>query len=225
MRRIHPLMLIAALFFSPSTARTERHFLRNVVEEFALRAIQDARIGERVSLPDAIFRQTSADTSDTQLAQLAAKSAATCNATHRRALDMYRVPVELLTTRGAKLGQEFAVLGRGFCYCNAEEGNCRLWIYLYKDGHYSKLLDIEDASTFGFVPSKSVLPLLIVWTQLSPTERGARVFHFYAGQYNEAGAWVERYEYADDNPFNDEPYVHAAPKIESRFPPGYPVPD
>jgi hypothetical protein len=52
-----------------------------------------------------------------------------------------------------------------------------------------------------------------------------RVFHFYAGKYDEAGAWVERYEYADRRSDSDEPCIHELPQIESRFPPGSAVPN
>ncbi|MGB8325876.1 MAG: hypothetical protein WCE52_23165 [Candidatus Acidiferrum sp.] len=141
--------------------------MRNVVEEFALHAKRDARVGERVSLPDAIVQQVSST---------AAKSAISCNETHRHALDAYRLPPS------AKGEQAFAILGRGFCYCNVE-GNCRMWVFTFKDGKFDKALEIEDAQTFGYVSSKSAFPPLVVWKRLEPTEFGARVFHFYAGQY------------------------------------------
>src|SRR5260370_12201571 len=82
-------------------ARTRNHFLRNVFEEFALHAKRDARVGERVSLPDAIFQQVSST---------AAKSAISCNQTHRRALDAYPLP----TT--PKSEQAFPILCPAFSY-------------------------------------------------------------------------------------------------------------
>ena len=175
----------------------------------SLHAKRDARVGERVSLPDSIFQQVSST---------AVKSAISCNETHRHALDAYRLPPS------AKGEQAFAILGRGFCYCNVE-GNCKMWVFTFKDGKFEKVLEIEDAQTFGYVSSKSAFPLLIVWTRLGPTEFGARVFYFYAGKYDEAGAWVERYEYADPSSDSDEAYIHELPQIESRFPPGFLVPN
>jgi hypothetical protein len=209
MRRFRLLALIAAIAFAVPIARTQHHFLRNVVEEFALHAKRDAHVGERVSLPDAIFQQVSST---------AVKSAISCHETHRHALDAYRLPPS------AKGEQAFAILGRGFCYCNVE-GNCKMWVFTFKDGKFDKALEIQDAQTFGYVSSKSAFPLLIVWTRLEPTEFGARVFHFYAGKYDEAGAWVERYEYADPRSDSDEAYIHELPEIESRFPPGFAVPN
>jgi hypothetical protein len=157
----------------PSRSRGPNIFVRNVVEEFALHAKRDARVGERVSLPDAIFQQVSST---------AVKSAISRNETHRRALDAYRLPPS------PKGEQVFAILGRGSCYCNVE-ANCKMWVFTFKDGKFDKALEIQDAQTFGYVSSKSAFPLLIVWTRLEPTEFGARVFHFYAGKYDEAGAW------------------------------------
>jgi hypothetical protein len=202
-------LFILAAFVSLAPASAQNRFLRNVVEEFALRAKQDARVGEQVSVPDSIFRE---------LAATADKSAPTCGETHRHALAMFRI---LPAPKGE---QAFAILGRGLCYCKLE-GNCRFWIYVYKNQKFEKTLEIDDAQTFGFVSSKSALPLLIVWTRLAPTEFGARVFHFSSGKYDEAGAWVERYDYADPHDDLDYSYIHEVPQIESRFSPGQSVPN
>jgi hypothetical protein len=96
MRRFRLLALIAAIALAVPIARTQHHFPRNVVEEFALHAKRDAHVGERVSLPDAIFQQVSST---------AVKSAISCNETHRHALDAYRLPPS------AKGEQAFAILG------------------------------------------------------------------------------------------------------------------
>jgi hypothetical protein len=105
MSRFRLLAFITVIALAVPIARTQHHFLRNVVEEFALHAKRDARVGERVSLPDAIFQQVSST---------AAKSAISCNETNRRALDAYRLPPS------AKGEQASAILGQGFCYCNLE---------------------------------------------------------------------------------------------------------
>lgn len=209
MFRLRPLLLTVTLLFGVANALAQNRFLRNVVEEFALHARQDARVGEQVSVRDSIYRELSA-TAD--------KSAATCGETHRHALSMFRI---LPAPKGE---QAFAILGRGFCYYKLE-GNCRFWIYIYKNQKFEKTLEIDDAQTFGFVPSKSALPLLIVWTRLAPTEFGARVFHFAGGKYDEAGAWVERYDYADPHDDPDDSYIHEVRRIESRFSPGQSVPN
>lgn len=191
---------ICALAGIVPASYAQPRFLRNVVEEFALRAKQEARAGEKVSIPDAVY---------SELSESADKST-TCNETHRRALAMYRI---VPAPKGA---QAFAVLGRGFCYCK-EEGNCRFWILIYRGQKYEKILELEEAETFGFISSKAQMPLLIVWTRLAPTELGATVYRFYRWKYEDAGAWVERYEYADPHCDSDEPYIHPIPQIESRL--------
>jgi hypothetical protein len=171
MSRLRALFQIATLLFGVATALAQNHFLCDVVEEFALRVKQGARVGEQVSVPDSIYRELSAR---------ADKSAATCNETLRRALSMDRI---LPAPKGE---QAFAVFGRGFCYCTLE-GNCRFWIVIYREQKFEKILELKKAETFGFVSSKSALPLLIVWTRLAPTEFGARVFHFYGGKIRRSG--------------------------------------
>jgi hypothetical protein len=133
MRRFRRFAFIAAIALAVPIAPTQHHVLRNVVEEFPLHAKRDARVGERVSVPDTIFQQ---------LSPTAAKSAISSDETHRHALDAYRLPPS------AKGEQAFAILGRGFCYCN-EQGNCKIWVFIFKDGKFEKALEIEDLQTFG----------------------------------------------------------------------------
>jgi hypothetical protein len=77
-----------------------------------------------------------------------------------------------------------------------------------------KIFQTEEAAAFGFVPSRSGTPLLIVWTGESAVEKFAVVYKLDYGEFLKAASWKEVYEYQDE----DEEYrVHVYSTMPSAF--------
>jgi hypothetical protein len=178
----------------------------NAIELFALRALREARTGQRIPLPTVLLQTVSAS--------LAGK-APSCTSLHQNLLDVYRLPFS------TGLLDAYAVLGHGLCYCS-NEGNCKLWIFSLHKGKYEKLLEADWVLRFGFVRSRSALPNLVIWTQCASMQRGARVFKFDGTDYEEAGRWIEDYYYEDED---GRTRFHERPAILSYFSFGESLPD
>lgn len=206
MHLFRPFLLIvwAALF--PQFTRRELVPADPLLQEFVNRVRLQARMGGEVPMTDEMF---------TEMRQTMKQFPKVCSAPHRLAVSAYQI------TSTEKDWEAVAVAGRGLCYCSML-GNCRLWIFRNKKGKLHKVFDTDMAEKFGFVPSHSGNPLLIVWTRESAVERSALVYKWDYGAYEEAARWIEFYNYEDED---EEVRVHATPKIYSEMPLGVFLPD
>jgi hypothetical protein len=175
------------------------------VEAFARRARAQARTGQPMPLPSAIFKSIvdeNADEDEPDCPQPSAKD-----------FEAHRIP--------AGPRNSVAVLGGGACACSPT-GNCDLWIYEFKGGAYHPVLSAVTAQSFGFLKSQSHgWPDLVVWSHGSATETGARLFRFRNHEYVSSGAWDEEFEYLDDH---GEIVTPAKPRITSYFGPEDTIP-
>ena len=138
-----------------------------------------------------------------------------CSKPHLLAVNAYQIPAT------EKNWEAVAIAGHGLCYCSMSL-NCRFWIFRIKNGKLSKVFKTNSASSFGFLPSRSGIPLLVVWTRESAMEQFAIVYKYEYGEYVETASWKEVYEYED----KDEEYrVHNTPRIYSDMPLGFFLPD
>ena len=177
------------------------------IERFAARARREVIVGIRVRVPDQIFRE---------LSSRAPNDFEPCDPRERSSLAVYRVPLAMKGEMG------LAVQGRGFCYCSAT-GNCAFWVYRKTKGEYCLVLEADMVQVFGLLHSREqALPILIVWSHDSGTERSANVFRFNGTKYEAAGAWIESYEYAGTN---GNVRVSKKPKITSHFATTDTIPD
>ncbi|HEY2121460.1 MAG TPA: hypothetical protein VGH37_19920 [Candidatus Acidoferrum sp.] len=201
MHWLKPILLLALIAFPAQMAQMALSPADELLQEYAQRVRQDARVGEQVSLTDEMF---------SKMRETFKEYPAICSKPHIKAVSASSVPF------GQEDWEAVAIAGRGMCYCTMI-GNCRMWIYRIKNGKMHKIFQTEEAAAFGFVRSRSGTPLLIVWTRESAVEKFAVVYKLDYGEFLEAASWKEVYEYQDEH---EEYRVHDTPKIYSTMPLG-----
>jgi hypothetical protein len=93
-------------------------------------------------------------------------------------------------------GELIAVWGKSSCYCSPT-GNCAFWIFRFKDGKYSQLLETDMVREFGFVPSESLrLPDVVLWSHDSAMRFPGHLWKFDGRNYVSKCGWeiVTTYE-------------------------------
>jgi hypothetical protein len=83
------------------------------------------------------------------------------------------------------------------CYC-CWAGNCRFWIYRKHRSKYEKLFEADNVQAFAFLPARSNLPFLFLWTRNSAVRFSARVLEFHGMEYHDSDGWIEQYQYEDE---------------------------
>jgi hypothetical protein len=80
--------------------------------------------------------------------------------------------------------------------------------------------ETDNVQAFAFLPARSNLPFLPLWTGNSAVRFSARVLEFNGMEYHDSGGWIEQYQY-EDGEFS----VHDVPRILKKSFPGEPPPE
>jgi hypothetical protein len=133
MHWLKPTLLLALIAFPAQMTQMALSPADEVLQEYAQRVRQDARVGEQVPLTDELF---------SKMRETFKEYPAVCSKPHLKALSASAVPF------GQKDWAAVAIVGRGMCYCSIS-GNCRMWIYRMKDGKMHKIFQTDEATAFG----------------------------------------------------------------------------
>jgi hypothetical protein len=195
------ICFLAAIVFSHPQVFPAQHEppTAGAVERFAERARTERSVGERVPVPDVIFKL---------LAGKAPPDYPECDREDRDNFETHQFSLRPGVIGGV------AVKGSSSCYCSPT-GNCEFWVFQLRHGTYRLILQTKMVHVWGFLRSRTKgYPDLVAWSHGSATDSAADLFRFDGMQYVLSGGWEQEFAYIDEN---GQLIRTARPRITSHF--------